>query len=139
LVPNSRPLLPVPETAAESTWGSPLRRTVTLPAQFHHATNNRPTHRRELRFSERCCAKNTKLGVAGRFREKISGDREPTKMMRYIKQLVHQPCFAKASEGILLRAKAGESVAKREAGVAESLDESRRRFELFFPEFTSQP
>jgi hypothetical protein len=34
-------------------------------------------------------------------------------MMRYIKQLVHQAWFAKASKGILLRAKARESPAKR--------------------------
>jgi len=54
--------------STRSTWGSPLRRSVTLDAQFHHAMKNRPSHRPELPFSAMCCANNTKLRAALRWR-----------------------------------------------------------------------
>jgi hypothetical protein len=51
------------ETHGRSTWGSPLRRTVTLDAQFHHAMNNSPTHRPDVPFSAMCCVNATKSGT----------------------------------------------------------------------------
>jgi hypothetical protein len=60
--PLSRSGFSVPETPGGSTWGSPLRRTVTLTNEFRHAIKNSPTHRLQVPFSGRCCAKNTQLG-----------------------------------------------------------------------------
>lgn len=55
----------VPKSPAESTWGSPLRRTVTLAPRLHHAMNNSLNHKPRMPFSGRCCVKNTKLRAGG--------------------------------------------------------------------------
>ena len=48
-----------PKTPDESTWGSPLRRTLTLTDGFRHATKNCPAHSAIRAISGMCCVKNT--------------------------------------------------------------------------------
>jgi hypothetical protein len=58
-VPKTRLVLHSPKTPDESTWGSPLRRTVTLTEGFRHAMKNWPAHSSIQTISGRCCVKNT--------------------------------------------------------------------------------
>jgi hypothetical protein len=55
-----------PKTPDESTWGSPLRRRLTLTNGFRHATKNYPAHSPISTISEMCCVKNTQIAGAPR-------------------------------------------------------------------------
>ena len=52
------------KTPDESTWGSPLRRTVTLTDGVRRATKKCPAHSLLRTISGRCCVKNTQSGHA---------------------------------------------------------------------------
>src|SRR5262249_15204189 len=56
---NSSGLSTPGKTPDESTWGSPLRRTLTLANGFPHATKNCPAHSSGRTISAMCCVKNT--------------------------------------------------------------------------------
>jgi len=51
-----------PKTPDESTWGFPLRRTLTLTNGFRHATKNCTPKAPIGTISEMCCVKNTQSG-----------------------------------------------------------------------------
>ena len=63
--PNPDPAFPLPGNSGPSTWGSPLRRTVTLTNEFHHAIVKCPTAQARFVFSGKVLRKKHAFGAAG--------------------------------------------------------------------------
>src|SRR5262249_21672921 len=60
LVPQNRPILPLPENTGRIDFRfPPHRRTFTLSDEFRHATKNCPSHRARRTISGMCCVKST--------------------------------------------------------------------------------
>jgi hypothetical protein len=79
----SGPFTP-PKTPDESTWGSPLRRRVTLTDGFRHATKKRPAPSSIRTISGMCCGKNTQPVTSHRSNER----RDFQKLLFQMKELL---------------------------------------------------
>jgi hypothetical protein len=61
-----------PKTPDESTWGSPLSRTLTLTNGFRQATKNCSAHSAMRTISGMCCVKNTQPAGALAFERRVA-------------------------------------------------------------------